>query len=358
MAKTCPFLELATELRLKIYAHAVMDSLDGCLTGLGGLFLSCRTAQKELEADFIAKVRPLLVAQSKWRQTRSKYPETTYEPLRLQSSAGSLFSNAAARKLVITLPMPATWIMWLKPKLSASRVPMLDKIPSFVQLVSTLQPVLCLQWAELTIKLCSKATADPSEFQDVESDFMVHAGSVYLLSAVESARKVGVELDVEFATAVSKAFFAAITHLGHSNVVYFAHTDRLILDYNNPVTIHSIMYFGGYLMTLVGEFMACGNDGYMPNFMPKPKRGWIARILEGEDKKKGWKVVYDYRDGLPTPAGALWEICLENRMWQAKRLFTELDGNTYDECEFEEDMFAGDEREEEVPNDGNDLVHG
>jgi hypothetical protein len=345
MAEKCDFLELATELRLKIYAHVVVDGLaSGCSKGLAGLFLACRTARTELDTDFIAKVRPLLVAQSEWQRTCDKYPAVRNEPLSLQSSAESLFSNTVARKLVITLPMPAHWILWLNPKLTGSHLPMLDKIPSFVQLISSLQPVLRLQWAELTIKLCNKAVADPSEFQDIDSDFMVHAAGAYLLSAVQSAEKVGVKLDIEFVTAVSKAFFQAITYLGSSNVIYFARTDRLILDYNNPDTIHTIMYFCGYLMTLVGEFMAYGNDGHSLSLMPKPKRGWIARILDGEDEKKGWKVLYDYRDGLPEVEGALWELCLENGLWQAKRLFTELDGNTYDEIDFENEMNAGDER--------------
>jgi hypothetical protein len=358
MAERCDFLELATELRLKIYAHVVVDGLaNGCLKGLASIFLSCRTARTELETDFIAKVRPLLIAQGKWRQIGDKYPAVRNEPLSLQSSAESLFSSTVARKLVITLPMPTHWILWLNPKLSGSHHPMLDKVPSFVQLISSLQPVLRLQWAELTIKLCNKAVADPSEFQDIDSDFMAHAAGAYLLSAVQSARKVGVKLDIEFVTAVAKAFFLAIAYLGSSNVVYFACNDRLILNYNNPVTIHTISYFGGYLMTLVGEFMAYGNDGRFPSLMPKPKRGWIARILDVEDETKGWKVLFDYRDGLPEVEGALWEICLENGLWQAKRLFTELDGNTFDEIDFECEMNAGDERAEEVRNEGNDLIH-
>jgi hypothetical protein len=56
------FLELATELRLNIYAHLVVKCLtSGSSRGLVGLFLSCGTVHKELSPDFIDKVRPLLV---------------------------------------------------------------------------------------------------------------------------------------------------------------------------------------------------------------------------------------------------------------------------------------------------------
>jgi hypothetical protein len=67
MAHTCLLLELATELRLEIYAYVVVDSLaSGCSKGLTGLSLSCRTVNRELASEFFAHVGPLLDAQIQW----------------------------------------------------------------------------------------------------------------------------------------------------------------------------------------------------------------------------------------------------------------------------------------------------
>jgi hypothetical protein len=73
---------------------------------------------------------------------------------------------------------------------------------------------------------------------------------------------------------------------------------------------------------LFAEFISnCDNA----SVMPMPKRGCMARVLDGQDEQTGWKVVYDYRDGLPKVEGALWEILLEDGNWKWKSVDTESD---------------------------------
>jgi hypothetical protein len=331
MERPIHFLELATELRLKIYTHLIVDCLaGGCSKGLASLFLSCRTVHKELAADVIAKARPLLIAQAQWRRTCDENPVVSYEPLCLQSSVQSLFSHAAARKLVITLPMPANWIAWISPNLCGNRRVTLWRIPSFVQLLSSLRPLLRLQWAELTIKLCKKTTADAWEFQDIHEDVVVYAGDLYMSGAVQTTREVGMKLDIDFAASVSRTFFRALADLDNDGVRNLTRTDRLILNYGNAVNIPNIHHLGGYLTMFFTDFTLSWTDAPV---MPKPKRAWTARVLEGKDGQRGWKLVYDYRDGLVEVEGALWEIYLNEGWWKVKRLFTEIDGKTFEDFE-------------------------
>jgi hypothetical protein len=325
------FLDLATELRLKIYAHLVVGSLaSDSSKGLAALFLSCRIVYKELQADFINKVRPLLNAQHNWQRTCNEDPGISYEPLCPQYSVQNRCSNAAARKLVITLPMPANWVVWIRPSLRGERRVTLSRMPSFMQLIASIRPILRLRWTELTIIWCKQASLDASEFQDIDKDGIAQASELYLTSTIQTAREKGIKLDIDFATWVCKTFFRALAALKDDGIKNLQYNDRLVLNYSNAVKISNIHDVNGHLFVLSKDLIMNWTNAPV---MPKPKRCWIARVLDSETEQSGWKVVYDYRSGLPEVEGALWELPLEDGKWKVKRLFTEIDGLTFEDFE-------------------------
>jgi hypothetical protein len=355
MAHTCLLLELATELRLEIYAYVVVDSLaSGCSKGLAGLSLSCRTVNRELASDFFAHVRPLLDAQIQWRKTCAEHPAVRNVPLclRLQCSAGNLFSHTGAEKLVIPLPMPSHWIMWFVCKTNRYQIPKLEDLPSFVQLVSNLRPLLHLQWAEVTIKLCETATASPSGFEDFDNSFGAdtsHEKYPYYLARVQEAKTDGVALDIGFAHRVSFALWQALVDVGNNDEYYFDRTDRLVVNYNNAVKLLESDLLINTLKTLYCGFIQYVHHHVRPHLLPKPKRAWITRVMDGADDQRGWKTVYDFCDDLAYVEGALWEVYLGDGCWRVKRLFKEIDGYTRENLlDFERAFKSRDHRKEEV----------
>jgi hypothetical protein len=60
-------LTMPTELRLDVYRYLFEDCLaDGYVSDIAGLLLCCRGIHQELEAEHMAKARPLLTTKYKW----------------------------------------------------------------------------------------------------------------------------------------------------------------------------------------------------------------------------------------------------------------------------------------------------
>lgn len=64
---------MPTELRLDVYRYLFEDCLsNGEVSDVAGLYLCCREVQQELEAEIMARVRPLLTAKYEWESTSFK----------------------------------------------------------------------------------------------------------------------------------------------------------------------------------------------------------------------------------------------------------------------------------------------
>jgi hypothetical protein len=74
---------LPVELRLEVYKSLAENCLsDGHATDISGLFMTCCQIYQELEVDFIAKIRPLLLARYNWKKLDPGVPQQAYLPRR------------------------------------------------------------------------------------------------------------------------------------------------------------------------------------------------------------------------------------------------------------------------------------
>jgi hypothetical protein len=90
---------LPTELRLEVYRLLFEECLaDGYVSDVAGLFLCCREVHRELEAEFMTRVRPLLEIMYKWAAT-----ELYDEPLCILVKPRSA-RNMPASGLSVILP--------------------------------------------------------------------------------------------------------------------------------------------------------------------------------------------------------------------------------------------------------------
>lgn len=276
------FLDLSTELRLQVYQYVVIESLAiGSVAGLRGLFLSCREVHHELETEFIAKIRPLLLASSGWKKASHDNPQAQRRHLRLKPSHHIFTPNTAPADLTIGLPILQSWLLdtrpWTKPNSD------LQDDPLFHSLLTCLRPLLRLRWSVLTLNFCSIAYAP---------------GISFSLTAK-----------------ISYAFFRCLARLEDDGVCNIEQVDRLVLNYGSARDIVD----EGHFETLFRDFQHNWRHSGSPNVMPKPVRGWICRPQGGPDE--GWKLAFDYQDGLEHVEGALWEIMIEDGFWRARRLF-------------------------------------
>jgi hypothetical protein len=75
---------------------------------------------------------------------------------------------------------------------------------------------------------------------------------------------------------------------GNNDVDYFGRTGRLFVNYNNAFKATRIdPAFSLHFSKLFGAFMLYVNDSKYPKLLPKPKRGWIAKVMEGNHDQRG-----------------------------------------------------------------------
>lgn len=276
------FLHLSTELRLEVYQYVVIESLtQGSLDGLPGLYLSCREVHHELETEFIGKIRPLLLALRGWKTASRDNAQAQRTRLRLKPTHHIFASNTTPTNLTISLPVLQSWLMdsraWTNPNSD------LQENELFKGLLFCLRPLVRLRWSVLTLNLSSIAYAPGISFN--------------------------------LTAKISEAFFRCLSRLEDDGVCNFHQVDRLVLNYGSGKD----MVDEGHFQMLFLDFQHNWRHSGSPNVMRAPTKGWICRQQGGADD--GWKLVYDYQDGLTQVEGALWEIVREEGYWKGKRLF-------------------------------------
>jgi hypothetical protein len=301
------FLHIPIELRLEIYKHLIPDCLaSGSPNDLTSLSLVCHGIHQELGQAFTARVRALFDAQTAWIRTCQKDREVIYEPLRLICSYDDLFSSCAAPKLTITFPEPLGWTKWPRasPKLKRnwSRIPPLEEIPSFMQLLAGLRPILRLHWAELTINLCFTGAHAPKEEPGLRYTALNHPSRI------------------------SQGFFTTLSYLQEDGRCDLGSIDRFVLNYSNAHVELDLEH----IATLRGDCRQAMRSRHeirsgFPRTMARPTRAWLAKVEKGTREERGWRLVFDQRDGLDEVEGALVSIVREGRKWKMSQLSAEVE---------------------------------
>lgn len=157
-------LALPAELRLDIYRHVVADVLaGGSSSDLFGLYISCHEMQRELEHDFISKVRPFLSVQSTWKKMIQSLGHTPRNPLRLEPTYQGHGPNALLPKLHIALP----FLQVIFPAIDDR-----DREFLLASLLRILRPLLQGPCPTLTITLCQEKRLDISSALETYGDFI------------------------------------------------------------------------------------------------------------------------------------------------------------------------------------------
>jgi hypothetical protein len=316
------FLHIPIELRLEIYKHLVPDCLaSGSPNDLTSLSLVCHSIHQDLSQISTARVRALFDAQTAWIKRCKKDREIIYEPLRLLCSHDDLFGSSTAPKLTITLPEPLGWTKWPraspKHRRKYSSIPPLEEIPSFEQLLAGLRSTLRLHWAELTINLCISAAQQPDAPED-------DSGMRYT-ALFHSSR-------------ISQGFFTTLSNLQDDGGCDLGCIDRFVLNYSNAHEETDIEH----IATLRGDCRVGIRSNHenrrgFPRTMARPVKAWLAKVEEGTLEERGWKLVFDQRDGLDEVEGALVSITREDRKWKMSQLFTDVEFSPgwWDRAEFD-----------------------
>jgi hypothetical protein len=280
------FLDLSTELRLEVYKHVIVNQLhNGHSSGLVGLFMSCHTIQQELEKEYIVNARALLNAQQAWKRTCQETAKLDFEPIRMRILPDDLLCRATNRTLSIIFPISAIW-NHLDRTAKSRRVLMYQLVHSalFTPLYAGLRPVFQLPWSILQLD-------------------------------VRNTSKVG-HKNWNFASEVEKGFFESRSNIEEDRSAMFKKTDRLVLNYGHE----AVDSRGNVLDSMIEAFKRDISYGAVPRIMTKPERMWVARVQDGEESERGWKVIYDSRDDLPDVEDAVLEVVFEDDMWKAKFL--------------------------------------
>jgi hypothetical protein len=279
------FLDLSTELRLEVYKHLIIDQLgNGHASGLADLFISCRTVYQELEKEYIVNARDLLNAQQVWKKTCQETAHLDFEPIRMRISSEDLLCRATNRELSIFLPISTIWEHTQRTS-NNHRVVMYQLVysPVFMPLLWCLIPVFRLPWSVLHIDVCNVAKKFDKNWN--------------------------------WASEAKKGFFEALPNLEEDRSTLFTRTDRLILDYGYATAECRYEIEEGML----DGFKRDIHNEEVPLIMTRPERMWIVRIQDEKESERGWKVVYDSRDGLPAPEGAVQEMKFEYEKWKARK---------------------------------------
>jgi hypothetical protein len=132
---------------------------------------------------------------------------------------------------------------------------------------------------------------------------------------VRTTSKVG-HKNWNFASEVERGFFEARSNLEEARSALFAHTNRLVLNYGHEAGNGK----SNVLDSMIEAFKRDISYEAVPLIMTKPERMWVARVQDGDESDRGWKLVYDSRDGLSAVEDAVLEVVLEDDMWKAKFL--------------------------------------
>jgi hypothetical protein len=216
---------------------------------MAGLYLCCREVHQELEADFIARFRPLLIAKYGWETIG--FRDT---PIRMMVK---LRVSRHMLKPELSIVSPITILQPDDEVESNASLPTLDFI---------LQSVFSSTWSVLTL----------------------------------SAR------DHDFPVTRRATFFQCVSHaLGqekNSTFQDFRHIDRLVLNYGIPHDSVTTKIFDN----LSWSFHYTRNHFSNLSQARPVVQAWISRSFEGEEA--GRRVALDFKSEMSPVEGGLWRL--------------------------------------------------
>ncbi|KAH7079509.1 hypothetical protein FB567DRAFT_606768 [Paraphoma chrysanthemicola] len=301
------FLNLPPELRLEVYRILIEDCLwEGQVSDLSGLYKCCREVYKELEAEYIAKIRPVLYTKSLWEATSSQQG-----PLRMKISP-SLTAKPGEGDLSIILPFDN------RRKRRHSQI-----YAAFNTLATCLSPVFAAPWETITIspnKLVSP------EYSAQTSKVFLELGVVFVLLIYE--------YDL-----VRGDILCDIPRTRHLRLQYGGNTEHLSL----------------HMFHRLWEVSCCYRQAFLGNgSMPRGAKSFISKMSQGDEQ--GWQLVFDFEDNSAAEKGAHWEVWNDDFSWRIRRLFndTEVYPFTVEDEEAlakPEDFFAATEIDDDTDSD-------
>lgn len=286
------FLCLPTELRLQVYDYLIEECLaNGPVSDIAGLFHSCCKVNRDLETEYMPKIRPLLWAKFEWEATSLEDGTIgmTLHP--------SIRARAEDTDICITLPIDSTFQSLLSYKVLKL---------SIWKLARSLSHALSFPWSRL--KLITQST---------------------LLGAVGPST-------VRFIYCTLLRYLAPPKRCVPPGM---EHTKRLVLVFgglDEPISPHQFY-------TLWHTFTR--SRTYFKR-LSRPRsidHAWISNTRS--EIKEGWSLSLDFEQGLGAVEGALWNVGVHDNMLLAKRLFGPSDNtNLYDSLEYDHrvDLSEGD----------------
>ncbi|KAH3974063.1 hypothetical protein HBI81_154770 [Parastagonospora nodorum] len=214
-------LAMPTELRLDVYRYLFEDCLaDGEVSDVTGLFLCCREIQQELEAELMARVRPLLTAKYEWEST-------------------SFRNGIISFKLHgVSLSRPRRWrFLDYEEAKDALRVAL-----------RALKPVLTLPWSVFTLSLGRHAQLEELDMRDVDGLF--------------------------------DRFFRGL-HPGSSTFRTLKHIDRLVLSYGHS---RSPACASTSILRTLSDTSDRLGFCLKGRFSRSYTNAWVSRLSTGKDK--------------------------------------------------------------------------
>jgi hypothetical protein len=262
-------LNMTTELRLEVYNHLIENCLaNGFVSDVAGLYFCCREIQSEIEAEYMAKIRPLLQAKCEWQKLAP-----CDAPLRVKVRP-NFKADGRDTEVSINIPVPGAWSdqwgYWEVPETG----------------ITTFYPIFASKWSLLTLSV------EPSS---------------------------GGYFDVY----VANRFFSTLDRrhgdIKGGKLNDFRQIDRLVLNYGKPQARVS-----GHQFHEIWERFYYIQSYFLDPARPRNiEQAWISRVSHGEEP--GWRLTFDFRRDLQQVTGALWKLEEMNKVLEITRLFTELE---------------------------------
>jgi len=298
--QTRGLLVLPTELRLEVYQYLVVNCLaEGRATDIAGIYLSCREIYAELNADFILKARPLLLAKHRWNQISEGGA-----PMRMDLVLDTRQSfRGSAIELSIKIPVLKVW-------LDDSKGETPDDFESFCHMVEGIRPLFCLPWSVLTLGFYD-ASGPLTSFDHIDDLFF---GVLYCLHEFASRRK-----QTEHALQQTNRLVLTLPNYPNDEWEFTLRPIWETFIYMRRVSRHSETF-------------------------AHVKNGWICKGLD--TKEPGWRFIIDFTRDLEAPERASWKFYKSGGLLKSRRI--PIDGQDADsdyDTMFPEESIADSESE-------------
>ncbi|KAH4936131.1 hypothetical protein HBI24_115310 [Parastagonospora nodorum] len=251
-------LAMPTELRLDVYRYLFEDCLaDGEVSDVAGLFLCCREIQQELEAELMARVRPLLTAKYEWESTSFRNGIISFKLHR--------GLNVKAEKVALSVDLPLG-----KHGLRSITSDYEEAKDALRVALRALKPVLTLPWSVFTLSLGRHAQLEELDIRDVDGLF--------------------------------DRFFRGL-HPGSSTFRTLKHIDRLVLSYGHS---RSPAYASTSILRTLSDTSYRLGFCLKGRFSRSYTNAWVSRLSTGKDKV--WRLTVDFEHGMGAVDGVLFEV--------------------------------------------------